>query len=187
MLPNYGKIKIVITKRETLAIPRLELQAAAIATDMKSHIIEDSEIQPNSTYLWSDYKVVLNYIKNVDTNFESYIAHRINEILSNTDIKQWNYIPNSFNVADDATKCIDVANLQSNHRWFVGPDFLYNEGYIKSESTKHEINAENKTISNTDHIRESKNIAKQSKTLCSSIIVTDINNSLINCTNYSSL
>ena len=79
---------------------------------MKTHIIEDSEIQPNNICLWSDSKVVLSYIKNVDTNFGSYIAHRIIENRSNTDIKQWNYIPSSFSVADDATKCTDVAKLQ---------------------------------------------------------------------------
>ena len=102
--------------------PRLELQATVITTRMKTHIIQYSEIQPNNIYLWSDSKVVLNYIKNVDTNFGSYIAHRVNEIQSNTDIKQWNFILSSVNDADDATKCIDVAKLQSDHWWFLGPD-----------------------------------------------------------------
>ena len=46
-------------------------------------------------------------------------------------------------MSDNSTKCIDVAKLQSDHRWFVGPDFLCNEGCpIDSKSTKHEINAE---------------------------------------------
>ena len=67
---------------------------------------------------------MLNYIKNIDTDFGSYIAHRINKIQSNTDIRQCNYTPSSFNVADDAIKCIDVAKLQRDHWWFVGPDFF---------------------------------------------------------------
>ena len=120
-----GKSRLPPLKEKSLAIRRLELQAALIATLMKTHIIEDSEIQSNNIYLWSDSKLVLNYIKSVDANFASYIAHRINEIRSNTDIKQWNYIPGRFNVANHVTKCIDVAKLQSNHQWFVGPDYLY--------------------------------------------------------------
>ena len=83
-----GKSRLPPLKEKSLAIRRLELQAALIATLMKTHIIEDSEIQSNNIYLWSDSKLVLNYIKSVDANFASYIAHRINEIRSNTDIKQ---------------------------------------------------------------------------------------------------
>ena len=183
-----GKSRLSPLKEKSLTIPRLEIQAAIIATCMKTHPIEDSEIQPNNIYLWSDSKVALNYIKNVDTNFGSYIAHRINEIRSNTDIKQWDYIPKSFTVADDATKYIHVSKLQSDDRWFVGSDFLYSERRpINSSSTKHKINAENKTSLNTDHISESKNIVKQSNILFNSIVVSDINNSLINYTYYSSL
>ena len=138
-----GKSRLSPLKEKSLTILRLELQAAVVATRMKTHIIEDSKIQPNNIYLCSDSKVMLNYIENIDTNFGSYISHRINKIRSNTDIKQWNYIPSSFNVTDNSTKCIDVAKLQSDHRWFVGPDFLCNEGCpIDSESAKHEINAE---------------------------------------------
>ena len=183
-----GKSRLSPLKEKSLTIPRLEIQAAIIATCMKTHPIEDSEIQPNNIYLWSDSKVALNYIKNLDTNFGSYIAHRINKIRSNTDIKQWDYIPKSFTVADDATRYIDVSKLQSDDRWFVGSDFLYSERRpINSSSTKHKINAENKTSLNTDHISESKNIVKQSNILFNSIVVSDINNSLINYTYYSSL
>ena len=183
-----GKSRLSPLKEKSLTIPRLEIQAAIIATCMKTHPIEDSEIQPNNIYLWSDSKVALNYIKNLDTNFGSYIAHRINKIRSNTDIKQWDYIPKSFTVADDATRYIEFSKLQSDDRWFVGSDFLYSERRpINSSSTKHKINAENKTSLNTDHISESKNIVKQSNILFNSIVVSDINNSLINYTYYSSL
>ena len=73
-------------KEKSLTIPRLKL--AVIATRMKTHITEDSEMQRNNIYLWPNFQVVLNYIKNVDTYFGSYIAHMINKIRSNTDIKQ---------------------------------------------------------------------------------------------------
>ena len=106
----------LLKEKKSLTLPRLELQAAVIATCEKTHIIRDSEIQPSNVYLWSDSKVVLNYIKNVDTSFGSYIAQRVNEIRSNADINQWNYVRSSFNVADDANKCIEAAKLQSDHR-----------------------------------------------------------------------
>ena len=112
-----GKSRLSLLKeKKSLTLPRLELQAAVIATCEKTHIIRDSEIQPSNVYLWSDSKVVLNYIKNVDTSFGSYIAQKVNEIRSNADINQWNYVRSSFNVADDANKCIEAAKLQSDHR-----------------------------------------------------------------------
>ena len=82
-----------------------------------------------------------------------------------------------------------MAKLQSDRRWFVGPHFLYNEGCpSESESTKHDINAENKTIlNNTGHISESISIIKQSNILRHGSIVSDVNNSLINWIHYSSL
>ena len=142
-----AKSRLSPLREKSVTLPRLELQPALITTRMKTHIIKNSGIQPNSICQWSSSKVVLSYIKNVDTNFGSYIANRVNEIWSNTDIKQWNYIPSSLNVANNGTKHIDVAKLKSDHQWFVGPDFLYDEGFpIDSESAKHEINAENKTI-----------------------------------------
>ena len=91
-----GKSRLSPRKEKSFTIPRLKLQAAVIATRMKTHIIEDSEIQPSNIYLWSDSKVVLNYTKNVDTNFGSYIAHRINEFRSNMDIKQMELYPKQF-------------------------------------------------------------------------------------------
>ena len=75
-----------------------------------------------------------------------------------------------------------------NYKVIIG-DFLYNEGCpSESEGTKHDINAENKTIlNNIGHISESIGIVKQSNILCHGSIVSDINNSLINWIHYSSL
>lgn len=159
-------------KEKSPTISRLELQATIIATHMKTQITEDSEIQPNNIYLWSDSKVVLNFIEKLDANFGSYIVHMVNQIRSNTDIKQLNYIPCCFSVADDTTKCMDIAKLQSDHQWFVGTYFLNNGGCpIDHERTKHEINAENKiTLNNTCHVNEMTNIVKQANILCHCII-----------------
>lgn len=66
----------------------------------------------------------MKYIKKIDTNFGSYIAYRIKEILSNSDINQKSFIPISFNVVEDATKCIDVSLVKSYHSWVVGPDLF---------------------------------------------------------------
>ena len=184
-----GKWRLLPLKQKSLTITRLELQTTVIATPIKTHVIQDSEIQPNNIYLWSDSKVVLSYIKNLDPNFGSCTVHTVNEIWSNVDRKQWNYISSIFNVANNATKCTHVVKLTSDHQWFVGPYFSYGKAFsIDIERTKHDVNVGNKTIlHNTGHINESTNIVKRSNTLYNSVIVSNKNNSLINLTHYSSL
>ena len=71
----------------------------------------------------------MKYIKKIDTNFGSYITYRIKEILSNSDINQWSFIPISFNVVEDATKCINVSLVKSYHWWVVGPDLFKKNGF----------------------------------------------------------
>ena len=128
-------------KDKALTIPRLELQAALIASRLKVTIVQEIKINIHHVYLWSDSKTVLNYIKNQSTDFGTYVLHRTNEIRNNTAIESWKYIPSRYNVADDATRGIEFKNLSNNHRWFIGPRFLhiidpnYNQLFIKSENT----------------------------------------------------
>ena len=70
MLANYGKIKTGTTKREINCNFQVRTSSSRYHHRMKTHIIEDSEIQPNNICLWSNSKVVLNYIKNVEPTLE---------------------------------------------------------------------------------------------------------------------
>ena len=70
------------------SIPRLELQAAVIATRLKNTIVNEIRIEKRNTFLWKDTKIVLTYLNN-DTNFGVYIAHPINEIRQSTDPNNW--------------------------------------------------------------------------------------------------
>ena len=66
------------------SILRLELQVAVIATRLKNTIVIKIPIEKRNTFLWTDLKIVLNYLNNNDTNFGVYIAHQINEIRQQT-------------------------------------------------------------------------------------------------------
>lgn len=39
---------------------------------------------------------------------------------------EWRWIPTKLNIADDSTKDV-LDNFSENHRWFRGPDFLYED------------------------------------------------------------
>ena len=82
------KVKCMFIARKSRLVPLsqkpgiagLELQAAVIATRLKNTIVNEIPIEKRNTFLWTDSKIVLNYLNNNDTNFGKYIAHRINEI-----------------------------------------------------------------------------------------------------------
>ncbi|XP_062703997.1 uncharacterized protein LOC115255979 [Aedes albopictus] len=54
-----------------------------------------------------------------------YVAVRIGEILTESNEKEWHWIPTKENVADDATKWGNGPCFSPACRWFRGPEFLY--------------------------------------------------------------
>ena len=93
---------------------------------MRSVIIEETKCQFKAVYLWTDSKIVINYVKNETTNFGVFIAHRINEIHNNSKFNEWHYVSTKDNIADNLTRYKGFNSLQKASRWCNGPDFLYN-------------------------------------------------------------
>ena len=54
------------------SLPRLELQAAVIATRLKNTAVKKIIFEKENTFLWTDSKIMLNYLSNNDTNFGVY-------------------------------------------------------------------------------------------------------------------
>ena len=53
--------------------------------------------------------------------------NRLNEIRTNTEIKQWKYIPGDLNPADMFTCYHSLQCLNSGSIWIRGPNFLYRD------------------------------------------------------------
>ena len=54
--------------------------------------------------MWTDSKIVLRYLQNEDRNFGIYVSHRVNEILENTELNEWNYVSSESNVAGKTSR-----------------------------------------------------------------------------------
>ena len=67
------------------------------------------------------------------SNFGVYVTHCVNEILNSTNIEDWHYVPTKSIAAGDATCYIPFRDLNSNSRWFKGPDFIYNNSVTKTK------------------------------------------------------
>lgn len=107
-----------------LSIPRLELQAAVLASRLAKTVRECHDIHISRTVMWSDSQTVLHWIRSEKRRYKPYVAHRIAEIVDNVGSTPWQWIPTKLNVADDATRVPAQPAFDENSRWLRGPAFL---------------------------------------------------------------
>ena len=105
-----------------LTIPRLELQAAVLASLVAKSTQEESRIQFGNVYFFTDSTITLAWIQSPSRSFKPFVSSRIGEIQSDTDPSQWRHIPGEDNVADDLSRGITINELSG--RWMKGPEFL---------------------------------------------------------------
>lgn len=117
-----GKTKCAPLK--LLSIPRLELQAAVLATRLLCNIRTCHNIDVSRTVLWTDSKTVMLWIRSDHRRYKPFVAHRVAEILEDTTEANWRWIPTGLNVADDATRARAAPTFNNSSRWLRGPDFL---------------------------------------------------------------
>ena len=106
-------------------IPRLELQAAVLATSLVNFVKELlHNITINSTYYYTDSQIVLGYINNEVKRFHIFVANRVQEIRNSTMPEDWFYVPSSLNPADHASRGLTTSEMKTSS-WNTGPPFLY--------------------------------------------------------------
>ena len=141
-----SKSKLAPVNKKSKSIPQLELQAALIASRLKQKIIKEFKIPIKETFMWTDSKIVLHYLQNEDRNFGIYVSHRVNEILENTKLNEWNYVSSESNIADKTSRYQTFKQLSLEKSWFNGPTFLLNNDFnIETENEKFSINSINIT------------------------------------------
>lgn len=117
-----SKTKCAPLKR--ISIPRLELQAAVLGTRLMQNILSEHALVPEKFILWGDSKTVLKWIASSHRRYKPYVAHRIAEILTSTEIGNWRWVSTRDNVADDATRSSSSIDFSPSSRWLGGPAFL---------------------------------------------------------------
>ncbi|XP_036334502.1 uncharacterized protein LOC118745072 [Rhagoletis pomonella] len=114
-----GKAKCAPLKLTT--VPRLELQSAVLAVRLRAAILQNHDMVPIKTVMWSDSKTTLAWIKSDHRRYKPYVAHRVNEILENSEECEWRWLPSACNPADFGTR---VRDEKRQSFWASGPDFL---------------------------------------------------------------
>ncbi len=105
-----------------ITIPRLEIQAATLASKMDKMLRRELQLEPS--VLWTDSQSLLKYINNDQTRFRTFVANRLPVVRDLTTKDQWKYVSTGNNPADKASRGMHVDALLRSKLWFNGPDFL---------------------------------------------------------------
>ncbi|CAG7785078.1 unnamed protein product, partial [Allacma fusca] len=116
--------KTKVSPLKPLSVPRLELQAAVMGVRLARCVKSQIGITIDSLHFWSDSRIVLFWIRSDARRYKQFVANRIGEILEDSNVDDWRWVPTLDNVADEATRSNQECNFSDSSRWLEGPAFL---------------------------------------------------------------
>lgn len=119
-----GKAKLAPKPAHT--IPRLDLCAPVLATEMAELICQEMDLELHAVKYYTDSKIVLGCIYNTSRRFYVYVSNRVCRIRKSSVPTQWHHVSSENNSADIATRLIAPLLLPQTC-WFTGPPFLSKE------------------------------------------------------------
>lgn len=121
-----------------LTIPRLELCAAVLATEIAEQVREEIGQRLDKITFFTDSKVVLGYINNESRRFYVYVNNHVQRIRQTSHPSQWRYVPTEHNPADHGTRSVPANQLQGTS-WLTGPKFLREPECSSLDNTNFEL------------------------------------------------
>ena len=105
----FGKVRVAPMK--ALSIPKLELQAALLATRLKEEILKVLTFKVTDISMWTDSTTILQWLHSC-SKLPVFVGNRTGEILESRTTDQWNHILSGDNPADTGTRGISSENPQ---------------------------------------------------------------------------
>lgn len=121
--------KTCVAPIQALTIPRLELQAALILSQLLNRIAQNLNIDQNNIFAFSDSQIVLCWLNYPIEQLKQFVRNRVAKIVQLIPKERWTYIETSSNPADLATRGISVKCILENKLWPNGPHWLLNDFY----------------------------------------------------------
>lgn len=119
-----SKARVAPIKRMT--VPRLELQAALLTTQLMETTIKALGDRDITIRYFSDSTTVIAWLKKSPHVLKDFVSHRVCEIQETTKKHRANfrYVPSADNPADVASRGCDAPDLLEANLWWYGPEWL---------------------------------------------------------------
>jgi hypothetical protein len=119
--------KARVAPLKLISTPRMELTAAVVSVNVSSMLTKELNYKETEELYHTDSTVVLGYINNEARRFHTYVGNRVQYIRDRSKPEQWRHVAGELNPADEASRGLTATELLQNSRWFVGPEFLWQE------------------------------------------------------------
>ncbi|XP_072400679.1 uncharacterized protein [Diabrotica undecimpunctata] len=115
---------------KVLTIPKLELCAAMILTDLVKKVRDSSGINFAKFTFWTDSAIVIQWINSESHVWKPFVSNRIAHIHKNSKANEWRHVPSKENPAYLISRGIDSKTLSTSSLWWHG-----HSGYQKVKTT----------------------------------------------------
>lgn len=118
---SFVSAKSKVAPLKHLTVPRLELQACVMGSELAKTIEREIALPITRRYFWTDSKITLSWFRSKE-RLNAFVGSRVTKIFSDTDrVDEWHWIPSELNSADLATKAHESFDSE---RWLNGPKFI---------------------------------------------------------------
>ncbi|XP_058446157.1 uncharacterized protein LOC131427192 [Malaya genurostris] len=110
-----------------ISIPKLELNAAVLLTDLLRRILEAFTDLEVSVHAWTDSRIFLEWLSAHPKKWKTFVANRTSTILDLLPRSSWNHVASVDNPADCASRGVLPVDLVNHTLWWSGPNWLQDD------------------------------------------------------------
>ena len=130
---GHAKVQLYCAKsrvapiKNIQTIPRLELCAAVLLSHLYLSVKNAIQINIEHSFFWTDSMITLHWINTAPHLLKTFVANRVSDIQSKTNISSWRHVPTNDNPADILSRGHLPDEFVRPSMWPNGPTWLAKE------------------------------------------------------------